>query len=147
MSHSFDVSRFVEAQDPVYSTVLAELRSGRKVTHWMWFVFPQLAGLGASPMSKRYAISGLAEARAYLAHPVLGARLRECAEALLVHRDRSARDILGTPDDLKLHSSATLFQLATGDPLFAALLARFFGGEPDAATVRLVADAREHNER
>src|ERR1700745_1326563 len=101
MSDPYDLQRFVDAQNPVYDQVCAELRDGRKRTHWMWFVFPQIAGLGSSPMAQRYAIGSLDEAQAYLAHPVLGERLRECALAMLAVGDRSAHDILGSPDDLK----------------------------------------------
>ena len=134
----FVLRRFVAAQDPVYPQVLGELRDGRKDTHWMWFVFPQLAGLGRSTMAGRYAISGVDEAMAYLAHPVLGPRLRECTEAVLAHHDRSAHDIFGSPDDLKFRSSMTLFAEAGGGDPFAAALARFFGGIPDRATLHLL---------
>ncbi|CAM5414969.1 hypothetical protein ATER59S_02296 [Aquamicrobium terrae] len=131
-----DLARFVRAQDPVLSAVLAELRQGRKTSHWMWFVFPQIAGLGASAMSQRYAISSLAEARAYLAHPVLGQRLKDCVTILLEGAGSSAHDIFGSPDDRKLHSSLTLFaQAAPGEPLFARALERFFDGVPDQATL------------
>src|SRR5690349_7212891 len=108
----FDLSRFVAAQAPVYAEALAELRRGRKEGHWMWFVFPQLAGLGRSPTALFYAIGSLAEARAYLAHPVLGPRLRECTETLLAHRRRGAEAILGPVDAMKLRSSMTLFEAA-----------------------------------
>jgi len=134
----FDLDRFVQAQADVYAEALAELRAGRKRTHWMWFVFPQLAGLGFSAMAQRYAIRSADEARAYLAHPVLGPRLRECATALLAYRDRSALDILGSPDDLKLRSSATLFaQVAEADSPFHRLLRAFFGGHADDRTVAI----------
>src|SRR6187401_935311 len=108
-TETFDLDRFVEAQSSSYPQALVELRAGRKRTHWMWYVFPQMRGLGRSAMSDRYGISSLAEARAYLAHPVLGERLLECAGAVLQHRDQSAMAIFGSPDDLKLRSSATLF--------------------------------------
>jgi uncharacterized protein (DUF1810 family) len=133
-----DLDRFVRAQDGVYDDALAELTAGRKRTHWMWFVFPQIAGLGFSPTAQRYAIRSLDEARAYLAHPVLGPRLRECAQALLAVPGRSAREILGHPDDLKLRSSMTLFARAADDPApFEAVLDRFYDG-PDALTLTLL---------
>ena len=117
-----DLERFVDAQDDIYDRVVAELRAGRKTSHWMWFVFPQIAGLGRSPTAVRYAISGSEEARAYLAHPVLGPRLRECAGILLGHSGLSAFDIFGGIDAMKLRSSMTLFAEATGDPLFERVL-------------------------
>jgi uncharacterized protein (DUF1810 family) len=134
------LSRFVEAQAETYERALAELRDGCKRSHWMWFVLPQIAGLGFSSMSARYAISGRAEARAYLAHPVLGPRLRECADALLALDDgRSATRILGHPDDLKLQSSATLFaQVSLPGSVFHRLLDRYFGGRADDATLTLL---------
>ena len=132
------LDRFVEAQDGMYDDALAELGAGRKRTHWIWFIFPQLAGLGSSPTAQFYAIASLAEAKAYLAHPVLGPRLRECAQALLSIEGRSARDILGYPDDLKLRSSMTLFARAADDPaLFQAVLARYYDG-PDPLTLKLL---------
>ncbi len=134
------LNRFHEAQARVYPDALAELRRGRKETHWMWFVFPQVEGLGASAMSQRYAIGSAAEARAYLDDPVLGARLRECVEALLSVRDRSAREIMGTPDDVKLQSSLTLFAAIADDPaLFERAIARFFDGQRDSRTVAFLA--------
>jgi uncharacterized protein (DUF1810 family) len=132
-----DLQRFVEAQDRdgTYERALAELRAGRKTTHWMWFVFPQIAGLGESAMSRTYAIASLAEARAYLEHPVLGPRLRECAAALLDHSDKTAVEILGEIDAVKLRSSMTLFAHADpGRPLFQEVLDRYFGGRHDEAT-------------
>ena len=132
-----DLARFVDAQQEIYEQALAELRAGSKRSHWMWFVFPQIAGLGRTVTAQRYAIADLAEARAYLAHPVLGPRLAECAQALLAVPDRTATQILGTPDDLKLRSSMTLFAHAAGDPaVFRAVLDRFYGGEDDPATVQ-----------
>jgi len=141
MGDPFDLTRFVEAQDAggTYARALAELRGGRKTSHWMWFVFPQIAGLGRSPTAARYAISGLDEARAYLAHPVLGPRLRECADALLSAgaAGRSAVEILGEVDALKLRSSMTLFARAAPDePAFVAVLERFYGGVADPETER-----------
>jgi len=133
---SFDLQRFVKAQDLVLERVLAELRSGCKKSHWMWFVFPQIEGLGSSAMSQRYAIVSLDEARAYLAHPDLGARLRQCVELLLGLEGLSAHAIFGSPDDMKLHSSLTLFaRAAPGDPLFRRALEKYFGGLPDHATM------------
>jgi uncharacterized protein (DUF1810 family) len=132
-----DLDRFVQAQAATYQQALAELRAGRKTSHWMWFVFPQIEGLGRSPTARHYAISGLEEARAYLAHPVLGPRLRESASALLGVPHRSAEDILGGIDALKLRSSMTLFARAAPDEeVFRTVLDRFYGGEPDPATER-----------
>jgi uncharacterized protein (DUF1810 family) len=133
-----DLGRFVSAQAGLYEEALAELKAGRKRTHWMWFVFPQIAGLGSSPTAQRYAITSLDEARAYLAHPVLGARLRECARALLGVEGKSATDIFGHPDDLKLCSSMTLFARAADDPeVFQAVLERYCDG-PDQRTLDLI---------
>lgn len=130
-----DLERFVLAQDPVYDDVLAELRRGHKSSHWMWFVFPQIAGLGRSELSERYAIADLAEARAYLDDPVLSARLRECAELLLAVTTRSAEAIFGPIDSVKLRSSMTLFEAAADkDPVFAEVIERYFGGQRDDAT-------------
>ncbi len=134
---TFDLERFVEAQTGVYESARAELVAGRKRTHWMWFVFPQLAGLGSSPAARHYAISGLLEARAYLAHPVLGPRLRECA-GILRTADRSAADIFGYPDDLKLRSSMTLFATADPDGPYAGVLEHLYDG-PDQRTLDLLA--------
>lgn len=135
MSDPFDLARFVEAQRQSYAQALAELRAGAKRSHWIWYVFPQLRGLGHSERAKRYAIGDLREARAYLAHPLLGPRLLECAHALLAHRERSARQIMGAPDDLKLHSSMTLFQAADpSEPVFGDVLTAFYDGEVDHAT-------------
>lgn len=135
----FHLERFVRAQEPVYDQALDELRRGHKQTHWMWFVFPQLEGLGASPTSRFYGISGADEARAYLKHPVLGPRLLECATALLQIDGRSARDILGPPDDLKLQSSATLFShISPGDSPFDRLLEKYFQGMRDGRTLQLL---------
>lgn len=136
-AEAFDLVRFVDAQAPVYAQVQAELAAGRKRTHWMWFVFPQLAGLGRSAMAQRYAIGSRGEAVAYLAHPLLGARLRECSALVLSARGPAIDDILGAPDDLKFHSCMTLFDAVApaGETLFAQCLQRFFGGERDAATL------------
>ena len=135
--NSFGLSRFVEAQDPVYDDVLSELRSGRKTSHWMWFVFPQLAGLGISETSRFYAIKDIAEARAYLQHPILGPRLTECAEALLPIRGRSAHDIFGSPDDMKLKSCMTLFaHISSSESVFVKVLDHYYGGERDRKTLK-----------
>ena len=142
MSDPHDLQRFLEAQDRVYTRVVAELRAGRKTSHWMWFVFPQVAGLGSSPMAQRYAIDSLDEARAYLAHPVLGPRLRECTQLLLDVNDVEIGEILGYPDDLKFRSSMTLFASVEGaPPLFDAALAKYFAGEPDSRTLELLRPA------
>jgi uncharacterized protein (DUF1810 family) len=139
---TFDLQRFVDAQDSgaTYAQALRELRAGRKTSHWMWFVFPQIEGLGSSPTARRYAISSLEEARAYLAHATLGPRLRESARALAeLDGERSAEAVLGHVDALKLRSSMTLFARAAPDePLFAQVLDRYFGGAPDDATDRLL---------
>lgn len=132
---SFDLERFVEAQAGTYAQALAELKGGRKESHWMWFVFPQVAGLGFSAMAQHYAIGSLAEARAYLAHPRLGPRLREATEAVLAHRDQSAEAIFGKVDAMKFRSSMTLFEAAAeGDGPFGAVLDAFYDGERDMAT-------------
>jgi uncharacterized protein (DUF1810 family) len=134
------LERFVEAQAPVYDQALRELRAGRKQSHWMWFVFPQIAGLGHSAMAQTYAIQSLEEARAYLVHPVLGPRLRECCQAVMNVQGKSAHDIFGSPDDLKFRSCLTLFARAAPDQrLFHDLLEKYFGGEADHATLELLA--------
>jgi uncharacterized protein (DUF1810 family) len=136
-----DLERFVVAQDSsgTYASAVAELRAGRKLSHWMWFVFPQIAGLGLSEMSQRYAISSLAEARAYLAHPILGERIRECARILVELSDGTANDVFGTVDALKLRSSMTLFARADPeDRLFRDVLDRYFDGVADDATDALL---------
>lgn len=139
MSDPYDLQRFLAAQEGVYETALAELRSGRKRSHWMWFIFPQLAGLGSSAMAQRYAIANLDEATAYLAHPVLGPRLLECARATLAIPQKSAYEIFGTPDDLKLRSSATLFsRISEEDSVFHQLIRRYFDDKPDSRTLELL---------
>jgi uncharacterized protein (DUF1810 family) len=136
----FDLGRFVEAQAANYEEALAELRAGRKRTHWSWYVLPQIQGLGSSPMSVRYAVSSLSEAREYLAHPVLGSRLRECVAAMNTHSDRSAAAILGEIDARKFHSCVTLFaQTAEPDSPFHLALARFFSGSQNSATLAILA--------
>jgi uncharacterized protein (DUF1810 family) len=132
----YNLQRFVDAQEHVYSVALEEIRNGRKRTHWMWFIFPQIAGLGVSAMSQRYAIQSIAEARAYLEHPVLGPRLREVAQAALDVAGRTALEIFGSPDDMKLRSSATLFaQVSGARSVFHQLLDKYFDGEPDGQTL------------
>jgi uncharacterized protein (DUF1810 family) len=139
----YDLDRFITAQSGIHEQALTELTSGRKQTHWMWFVFPQLAGLGHSAMSERYAIGSADEAAAYLAHPVLGPRLLECVGAMLGVRSRSAHDILGYPDDLKFRSSMTLFAAVSDDGSpFQQAIDRFFEGEPDRKTLELLAASR-----
>jgi len=134
-----DLQRFVEAQKPVIDEVKRELRSGRKRTHWMWFVFPQMAGLGSSRPSRRYAIASRAEAEAYLAHPILGPRLRDCTALVNAVEGRSATEIFGSPDDLKFRSSMTLFDVVADDPTpFDTALERYYGGDPDPKTLELL---------
>ncbi len=136
---AFDLRRFVEAQAHSYDQALSEIRAGDKVSHWMWFVFPQLDGLGSSPVARRYAIRSLAEAEAYVNHPVLGPRLAECAEAAVAVEGRSARAVFGSPDDMKLRSSATLFALVSPPgSVFHRLIDKYFGGEPDRLTLDLL---------
>ena len=131
-----NLARFIEAQAPIYDQALRELRAGHKQSHWMWFVFPQIAGLGHSPMAQHYAIQNLAEARAYLTHPVLGPRLRESSQAVLALEGKDAHDIFSSPDDLKFRSSMTLFAHAAPDEaLFRDLLEKYYGGEEDALTL------------
>ncbi len=136
----FDLSRFLSAQERSYDTALAELKSGWKRSHWMWYVFPQIAGLGHSSTAQYYAIKSAEEARQYLAHPVLGKRLEECAEALLAVEGRSASQIFGYPDDLKLRSSMTLFAHVAEDAgtVFQRVLEKYYGGEPDRRTLKLL---------
>ena len=142
-NESYDLDRFVEAQRDIYDEAIAEIRSGRKRSHWMWFVFPQIAGLGMSETSRRYAIRNRAEAEAYLAHPVLGPRLLESAEAVLALEGRSALDVFGSPDDMKLRSCATLFAAVSAPgSVFERVLDRYFGGEADGRTLRLLRSER-----
>lgn len=134
-----DLKRFLDAQQRGYATALAEIRAGGKRSHWMWYIFPQIDGLGYSDMAKRYAIKDLAEAKDYLAHPVLGMRLKEITAALLKISSNNATHILGSPDDLKLRSSMTLFALVEGyDSVFDKVLKKFFDGHKDPATLQLV---------
>ncbi len=139
MTSSYDLERFVVEQQAGYEGVLRELRAGRKTGHWIWFIFPQLAGLGRSSMSQHFAIGSLEEARAYLAHPVLGARLHACCDVVLAIDGRTAVEIFGSLDAMKLRSCVTLFhRAAPEDPVFARVLDRYFGGVPDAATDALL---------
>jgi uncharacterized protein (DUF1810 family) len=139
MNDPFNLQRFVDAQDLVYRSVISELRAGVKQSHWMWFVFPQVAGLGRSATAELYAIQSLDEAKAYLTHPLLGGRLRECTQLKLDMRDKTARQILGNPDDLKFFSSMTLFaHAAPTEPLFRDALAKYFDGREDAMTAELL---------
>ncbi len=141
MNDPYKLSRFAQAQAPVYEQVLAELGEGHKRSHWMWFIFPQLAGLGSSAMAQRFAIGSLDEAKAYLAHPVLGARLRECGRLVLAVPDRSIHYIFGSPDDLKFRSCMTLFSRAgPAEPVFQQCLAKYFAGHGDPRTVELLRD-------
>jgi uncharacterized protein (DUF1810 family) len=136
MDSTFDLQRYVNAQEPVYKTVLNELRHGHKRTHWMWFIFPQIAGLGSSEMSQMYAIASGDEAAAFLAHPVLGPRLRECAALVAAHSDVPISKIFHAPDDLKFHSCMTLFaDVAPDEAVFQTCLDTFFDGLSDAATL------------
>ena len=136
----FDPDRFVQAQDAVYERVRRELREGQKRGHWMWFVFPQLSGLGHSAMAQRYAIASLGEAAAYLEHPILGPRLIECSKLVNQVEGRTINEIFGTPDDLKFHSSMTLFaSIPDAPPAFDAALAKYFGGAPDRMTAKMLA--------
>ncbi len=136
MNDRFHLQRFVDAQQPVYDTVLSELHDGRKRSHWMWFIFPQISGLGHSVTSQTFALSSLAEAAAYLAHPKLGPRLRECAALVASIEGRSVDEIFDYPDDLKFRSSMTLFaHVAPREPVFAACLEKYFGGQRDPRTL------------
>jgi uncharacterized protein (DUF1810 family) len=140
-SDPYALERFVRAQDDDYDRALAEIRRGCKQTHWMWYVFPQFEGLGISATSSHYAVKSVAEARAFLAHPVLGPRLLACAEAVLGLDGRTVMDIFGYPDNLKLQSCATLFAgVSPADSVFHRLIEKYFDGEPDARTLRLIAD-------
>ncbi|MCP3399516.1 MULTISPECIES: DUF1810 domain-containing protein [unclassified Bradyrhizobium] len=138
MTDPFDLERFIRAQDPVFRAVQGELARGRKQSHWMWFVFPQIEGLGLSAMSQRYAIASRAEAEAYLAHPVLGSRLIECTRLVLAVEGRTINAILGAPDDAKFRSSMTLFGAVSDEPVFGEALARYFAGERDGATLEIL---------
>jgi len=135
----YDLQRFVDAQNPVYSQVCAELRAGQKESHWMWFVFPQLRGLGHTHMATKFGISSREEAEAYLAHPILGPRLRECTRLVNTVDGRSIEEVFGYPDDLKFRSSMTLFAAVASDKeVFRQALQKYFGGEPDRLTLKLL---------
>jgi uncharacterized protein (DUF1810 family) len=139
-----NLSRFVQAQEGDYEQALSEIKSGRKQSHWMWYIFPQFEGLGFSSTSRHYSIKSLAEAEAYLSHPVLGARLRECAGAALGVQGRTASAIFGSPDDMKLRSCATLFaRVSPPGSVFEQLLDRYYQGEPDGKTLRLLGVGRD----
>src|SRR5262245_55412111 len=139
MSDPYRLQRFLDAQESIFDNVCSELRAGRKVSHWMWFIFPQLAGLGSSLLSLKYAITSLDEARAYVEHPVLGPRLRHCADLALSVDGLSARQIFGNPDDLKFRSSMTLFSRATThNAIFIAALRKYFAGHEDPLTIELL---------
>jgi uncharacterized protein (DUF1810 family) len=139
MDDPYDLQRFVEAQERVYPQVCAELRRGHKTSHWMWFVFPQIRGLGHSPMAQKFAIASLAEAQAYLAHPSLGMRLRECTQLVVDVEGRTASEIFGYPDDMKFRSSMTLFsRAAPEDALFKTALTKYFPAGPDPETLARV---------
>lgn len=141
MDDPFQLKRFVDAQELVFNTALAELRAGRKQTHWIWFIFPQLRALGRSATAEFYGITSLDEARAYLQHPLLADRLARATDAVLVHHDRSAHDIFGSPDDLKFRSSMTLFNVASNyeNARFQVALERYYDGKPDTRTLELLA--------
>jgi len=134
-----DLQIFVKAQEDIYEQALAELKNGKKVSHWMWFVFPQIAGLGNSEMARKFAIPNLADAKAYLSHDLLGSRLRECTEAVLAVEGRTAHEILGSPDDMKLKSCMTLFELADGpDSVFSDILMKYFEGQRDERSLTIL---------
>jgi uncharacterized protein (DUF1810 family) len=150
MNDPHDLGRFIEAQQSCFARVCAELEAGRKTSHWMWFIFPQLRGLGVSATARRYALADLDEARAYLEHPLLGARLRECTRRVIAVQGRTATEIFGYPDNLKLRSCLTLFERTAAargpapqpeDGVFSVALERYFGGEPDPLTVQLLTSA------
>jgi uncharacterized protein (DUF1810 family) len=142
VSDRYDLNRFVQAQEGVYERALAEVKNGRKRSHWMWYIFPQFQGLGFSAMSQRYAIESVAEAKAYLNHPILGSRLIECIEAALSVEGRSAYEIFGSPDDMKLKSCATLFAyVSPEESVFEQLLNKFFNGDRDHKTLELLANS------
>ena len=138
MNDPYDLQRFVDAQRMVYANVVAELRQGKKRSHWMWFIFPQVVGLGSSPTAERFAITSPEEAIAYLGHEVLGPRLRECTRLVLDVKDKTAHEIFGSPDDLKFRSSMTLFGAVSDEPVFNQAITRYFAGERDGATLEIL---------
>jgi uncharacterized protein (DUF1810 family) len=139
MNDPYDLQRFVDAQRMVYVNVVAELRQGKKRSHWMWFIFPQVMGLGLSAMAERFAITWPEEAIAYLEHEILGPRLRECTRLVLDVKDKTAHEIFGSPDDLKFRSSMTLFGAVSDDPVFGEAIARYYAGDKDQATLGILA--------
>jgi uncharacterized protein (DUF1810 family) len=139
MPDPYGLQRFVDAQDMVYANVVAELKRGEKRSHWMWFIFPQVVGLGFSSMAERFAISSPEGAVAYLAHEVLGSRLRQCTCLVLDVKNKTAHDIFGSPDDLKFRSSMTLFDAVSDDPIFGEAIARYYAGDRDQATLGILA--------
>jgi uncharacterized protein (DUF1810 family) len=140
------LAEFVHAQDEVYDQVRRELAAGRKETHWIWFIFPQVTGLGFSSMSRKFGMASIAEARSYLKHPVLGPRLRECTDRMLALPTQNIRSVLGDPDDLKFRSSMTLFSVAAPEEeIFTKAIEKFFGGEQDAATIALLKQGDDRN--
>jgi len=138
LADRYNLERFVRAQDPVYDEVCSELRDGYKRTHWMWFIFPQIKGLGHSPTANLFAITSLEEAKAYLNHPILGARLRECTRLVILVEGRNIHDIFGYPDDMKFRSSMTLFAQTTDNQIFKDTLTKYFDGNPDPKTLELL---------
>jgi uncharacterized protein (DUF1810 family) len=145
MEDRFNLTRFVSAQAPVYEQVVEELRDGHKRTHWIWFIFPQVRGLGRSPQANHFGIGSLSEARAYWSHQLLGARLAECTQLVNQVEGRSIYEIFGTPDDLKFRSSMTLFARAAGSPIFGDALQKYFEGELDPMTVKLLGQDSPHS--
>jgi uncharacterized protein (DUF1810 family) len=139
MEDTYDLKRFIDAQRRVYTDVVAELARGEKRSHWMWFIFPQVVGLGFSSMTERFAIASPEEATSYLAHEILGSRLRECTRLVLDVKGKTAHDIFGSPDDLKFHSSMTLFGAVSDDPMFGEAISRYHAGEKDQATLGILA--------
>jgi len=138
MKDPYDLQRFVDAQQAVYPRVVMELSQGRKQSHWMWFIFPQIAGLGFSAMAQRFAIGSRDEAAAYLEHNILGPRLIECIRLVLAIKDRTINEILGSPDDIKFRSSMTLFSAVSDDPIFGQAIAKYFAGGKDSATLEIL---------
>jgi uncharacterized protein (DUF1810 family) len=139
MNDPYDLQRFVDAQRTVYANVVTELKQGEKQSHWMWFIFPQVVGLGFSSMAERFAIASPEEAVAYLGHEVLGPRLRECTRLVLDVKNKTAHEIFGSPDDLKFRSSMTLFGAVSDDPIFGETIARYYAGDKDQATLGILA--------
>ncbi|WP_152022038.1 DUF1810 domain-containing protein [Candidatus Uabimicrobium amorphum] len=143
MDDTFHLQRFITAQESVYTRVVKELKNGRKDSHWMWYIFPQIDGLGFSATTKRYSIKSVAEAKAYLAHPILGQRLCECVELILAVEGKSVLQIMGAPDDLKLCSSMTLFSQMSDNPIFSQILEKYFAGKLDTRTLEILQNLKE----